>query len=133
MSNYTLLQQIEAFKSSKTFLDESGCFYFYDWFCSDKSLALKARSLMPKVIKFANAMNIDLRTHYVFFKNNCPMNGSLYDRFSICEIESGDVVYCVTPSCGHNHTKGQATVYGRSNDFKEPLFEASSWKNLLVA
>ncbi len=133
MKNYNLFQQIEAFKSGKTFLDESGCFYFYDWFCSNKALELKARNLMPKVIKFANAMKIDLSTHYVFFKNNCPMNGSLYDRFSICEIKSGDVVYAVTPSCGHNSTKGQATVYGRANDFREPLFEATSWRNLLVA
>ena len=37
-------------------------------------------------------------TLYVFFKNNCPGCGPLYDDLRICDIESGDVLFNVCPS-----------------------------------
>lgn len=122
----TLRQQIEAF-DSKQFIDDE-CYYFYDWFCSDKALQGKAKSLMAKAKKFAAKMNIDLDKHYVWFKNNCPMNGPLYDDFRISNIETGDVVYNVSPLDGHT---GMARVYGAENGFEKPLAEAWSWKDLL--
>lgn len=129
-NEYTLRQQIEAFQNG-TILDDD-CFYFYDWFCKDKSLERKARSLMTKVKKFVKAAKIDVDKTYVFFKNNCPFYGKLYDDFRICDHETGDVIYTVAPSLGYDGKKGEAEVWGNANDFKEPLKSAESWKDLIT-
>jgi hypothetical protein len=102
---------------------------WYDWFCRDTSLAAKTQKLGKKVLQLMKSQKINTETNYVFFKNNCPMYGSLYDDFRICDMETGDVIYTVTPSCGHNRNKGQAQVWGRENDFQEPLV-AGTWKDV---
>ena len=102
---------------------------WYDWFCLDTSLVNKTRSLGKKVLTLMASEKIDTENSYVFFKNCCPMNGSLYDQFSICDMENGDVVYCVVPSNGHTVNKGRAEVWGRENDFSEPLV-AGKWKDV---
>ena len=122
--------QLEAFEKG-IFLDsdgnESWCFNFYDWFCKDSSLERKSRSLFAKVKKFVKANpQIDTTKVYVFFKNNCPMSGPLYDDFRICTEES--VMYTVTPKCGHS---GKAEIWGKENDFKEPLKVADTFTGLL--
>jgi len=128
----TLTQQIQAWAEGKSAL-YNHCHDFYDWFCSDASLERRAKSLQKKVIKlldrFRNegrAINCD--SVYVFFKNNCPMSGPLYDSFSICDCESGDVLYWVTGKSGHS---GQAEIFSREKGFKEPLAIASSFSQLL--
>ena len=90
--------------------DPSKCFGFYDWFCKDSSLK--------------NNKRFDPNTTYVFFKNNCPCNGGLYDDFRICDIETGSVLYTVTPR--DPHEKGKASVWSYENDFEEPLI-IGSW------
>lgn len=128
---YTLREQLEAFEADK-FLDDNDCFYFYDWFCKDKSLERKARSLMAKVKKFVKAAKIDVDKTYVFFKNNCPFYGKLYDDFRICDRETGDVIFTITPRLGYTSQEGEAEAWGCANEFKEPLFSAKSWKELLT-
>ena len=125
-----LKAQLEAFEKG-IFLDsdgkESWCFTFYDWFCKDSSLERKSRSLFAKVKKFLKANpQIDTEKVYVFFKNNCPMNGPLYDDFRICDDES--VIYTVIPKCGHS---GKAEIWGKGNDFKGPLKVADNFTGLL--
>jgi len=119
----TLRKQFEAYdKRPRVWLDsdgdESWCFNFYDWFCKDSSLENRAKRLMPTARRFAQKMGIDLDTHYVFFKNNCPMNGPLRDDFRICEVETGDVVWTVTP----NH-QGRCEIWGSENRFDKPIYE----------
>jgi hypothetical protein len=46
------------------------------------------------------------------------MNGPLYDDFRICDIETGDVIWTVTPKCGHS---GKAEIWGTVNNFKEAI------------
>jgi len=123
--------QLEAFEKG-IFLDsdgkESWCFTFYDWFCKDSSLERKARSLFAKVKKFLKANpQIDTTKVYVFFKNNCPMSGPLYDDFRICTEES--VMYTVTPKSGHS---GKGEIWGNENGFKEPLKIADTFSGLLI-
>ena len=128
----TLRQQIKAFQDSKEFIGDK-FFYFFDWFCKDTSLKNKAMSLMPKVIKFAEVMNIDLDAHNVIFKNNCPVFGSLYDDFRICHIKDEEVVWTVTPKTGHRVEDGMLSqVWGRINNFEEPVYTAENWKTLLT-
>ena len=129
-NEYTLRDQLNAFENNN-WLDSS-CFYFYDWFCRDGSLERKARSLMGKAKKFIDKMNIDIDKTYIFFKNNCPLHGSLYDDFRICDLETGDVIFTVAPSLGYTNRKGEAEIWGRENSFKEPIKSAKSWKELLA-
>jgi hypothetical protein len=125
-----LKKQLEQFEKG-FFLDSNGriswCFNFYDWFCKDTSLQRKARALYPKVKKFLKANpQINTEEVYVFFKNNCPMSGPLYDDFRICD-EDG-VIYTVIPKCGHS---GKAEIWGKENDFKGPLKVADTFSGLL--
>ena len=131
MKKVNLAEQLNAFASGRI-IDSAGsendCFNFYDWFCKDSSLERKANALFPKVKKFVAANpQIDILDTYVFFKNNCPMNGPLYDDFRICDIATGNVLYTVTPKCGHS---GLAEIWGRGNNFKGPIKTAETFSKL---
>jgi hypothetical protein len=110
----TLAEQLNAFASGRI-IDSEGsendCFNFYDWFCKDSSLERKAKALFPKVKKFIAANpEIDILSTYVFFKNNCPGAGSLYDDFRICNDD--EVIFTVIPKCSHS---GQSEIWGRNS------------------
>ena len=135
----TLRQQLESFDNGTTIDSDgqinSGNFNFYDWFCSDKALENKSKTLFKQVKTFIkHHPEINLDTHYVFFKNNCPMVGSTYDDFRICDIEEGNVQYTVTPSRvlkkGGRETIKMSEIWGRSNNFKQPLKEANTFTQL---
>jgi hypothetical protein len=53
------------------------------------------------------------------------MSGPLYDSFSICDIETGDVLYWVTAKSGHS---GLAEVASRDNDYN--IIIKGSWKEV---
>lgn len=76
---------------------------FYDWFCTEKGLAGRARILAAKVRKVLTANErggrFDPAKCYVFYKNNCPMADlPLYDDFRICDMETGGVLYTIVPA-----------------------------------
>lgn len=128
----TLADQMSAWAQGQSAL-YSHCYDFYDWFCSDGSLERRAKALQNKVIKLVSKFRdkgtpIDCSKVYVFFKNNCPMSGPLYDSFSICDRESGDVLYWVTGKSGHS---GQAEIFSRETGFNEPLAQAPNFSQLL--
>jgi len=134
MKSTNLKQQVAAWKNERIVLDcggnteEKGCYGFYDWFCKDSSLRIRAERLMPKVIKFLKANpNLDLEKHYVIFKNNCPVVGPTYDDFRICDIQTGDVVFTVTPLCSHSR---KAEIWGRANRFDGPIRAADTYTKL---
>lgn len=102
---------------------------WYDWFCKDTSLAAKTAKLGKKVIQLMKSGKIDPVNNYVWFKNNCPMNGSLYDDIRFADGKTGDVIYTIIPSNGHNANKGRAEVWGRENNFASPLVEGT-WKDV---
>tara|TARA_R110000765_G_scaffold24838_2_gene61912 strand:- start:675 stop:1073 length:399 start_codon:yes stop_codon:yes gene_type:complete len=131
--NPTLRQQLEAFENG-IFLDsdgskDSGCFVFYDWFCRDSSLKNKSIKLFKQVKLFVKMKDVDLDNTYVFFKNNCPVGGSLYDDFRICNYDSGNVIYSVTSKSGHT---GEAELWGKDNNFEEPIKTGKTFTDLLV-
>lgn len=105
---------------------------WFDWFCKDKSLRGKTAALGPKVCRIAKSPKVNVETMYVFFKNNCPLYGSLYDDFRICDLESGDVIFTITPASGHSdeELKGRTEIWGRENDFDGPLY-VGDWKGAL--
>ena len=103
--------------------------WWYDWFCKDTSLEKKGEALIKKLKLIANSTKFENEKCYVFFKNNCPVFGSLYDDFRICDIATGDVVFTIIPKSGHDSDHGVGQVWGRENNFNGPLFEGS-WKDI---
>lgn len=102
---------------------------WYDWFCRDTSLQAKTRNLGKKMLQLMKSDKIDADKQYVWFKNNAPMYGSLYDDLRIADMETGDVIYTIVPSCGFSANKGVAQVWGRENNFSKPLV-SGSWKDV---
>lgn len=100
---------------------------WYDWFCRDTSLRNKTYKMGNIIQKITNE-NL-LNNCYIFFKNNCPMVGPLYDDFRICDLKTGDVIYTVVIDDKRNNFK--YIVYGIENDFKKPLFETNKSKELV--
>ena len=104
---------------------------WYDWFCRDSDLYRKTEKLGRKVVSIKDSKRFDATRVYVFFKNNCPMIGALYDQFSICDIESGDVLFCCqhlekgSHGCDHAHWE----IYDRNAGFKIPVINGT-WKDV---
>lgn len=102
---------------------------WYDWFCKDESLVNKTKRMGNIVKQFKEGGKVNLETMYVWFKNNCPLAGPLYDDFRIADIESGDTLFTIQINCFREEKR--YTVYGKKNDFDTPLFSADSIKELV--
>ena len=144
-----ILEQIEInFK-----LDEVDRFghssnLFWDWFCTDESLHRRGKSLAKKYLAVheANAKAkypwYDPQKCYLFFKNNCPAwTEGTYDDFRICDIETGDVIFTITPRSpryddeetavkddywGYRHHAKKiyrSEVWSKFNNFNGPMVE----------
>ena len=109
-------------KNVKTQIDAG----WYDWFCKDSSLYNKTKVLAEKLLSILPSYKIDIDKQFVFFKNNCPCVGSLYDDFRICDLKSGDVIWTITPK----GNKGQSEVWGRENGFEKPII-SGTWSEVL--
>ena len=99
---------------------------WYDWFCEDKSLFGRLKKLAPKVKQLAKSPYVDVDNWYVWFKNNCPCRGPLYDDFRFAEIETGNVVFTI--SFRSNDTSN-VEVWGKQNDFAKPLV-SGTWEDV---
>lgn len=108
---------------------------WYDWFCRDSALARKTQSLGKKVLSIIDSPKINKDTNYVFFKNNCPVVGPFYDQFSICDIKSGGVLFCIQhlEKGSHGAEKAHWDVYA-APEFSCPVVsgnwnEVKKWFN----
>lgn len=106
---------------------------WYDWFCKDSSLASKTKKMGNIIRQVKRGGKVNLDDWYVWFKNNCPLNGPLYDDFRFASLETGDVQFTIQINCCWN--KHRYAVYGRTPDgeghWDEPLFESDSLKDLV--
>lgn len=125
-----LIEFLYQYHKDPEFARDNDCWHFYDWFCKDSALEGKSQKLVGYLEKILYSPRFDARKVYVFFKNNCPCNGSLYDAFSLCDIESGDVLFSVTPKSGFTVNNGLGDVWGKENGFDGPLVQ-SSWKEVV--
>ena len=106
---------------------------WYDWFCNDNSLYSRLKKLAPKVIWFSDLGIIDPEKVYVFFKNNCPLVGELYDDFRICDLyNDNNVIFTIVPKSGHRNAKKPAELWGINPDTGkfEELLTAKNWSQL---
>lgn len=104
---------------------------WYDWFCSDFALAAKTEYLGKKVLSILDSKKFDKTKSYVFFKNNCPCVGALYDQFSICDIESGDVLFCAQhlEKGSHGCDKAHWELYDADISFGKPVV-SGTWREV---
>jgi hypothetical protein len=107
---------------------------WYDWFCKDSSLANKTKKMGNIVRQIKSGGKVNLDNWYVWFKNNCPLNGPLYDDFRFAKLDTGDVQMTIQINCCWN--KHRYSVWGRRGEDMEfehenPLFETDSLKDLV--
>ncbi len=106
---------------------------WYDWFCKDSSLAKKTQRMGNIISKLREGGKVNFKNWYVWFKNNCPLNGPLYDDFRFADLETGEVQFTIQLDCCWN--KKKYAVYGRTPDGEfhsdEHLFETDSVKELI--
>ena len=106
---------------------------WYDWFCKDSSLANKTKKMGNIIKQVKRGGKVDIENWYVWFKNNCPLNGPLYDDFRFADLETGNVMFTIQIDCCWN--KSRYAVYGRTPDGEfhsdEPLFETDSSRELV--
>ena len=102
---------------------------WYDWFCKDSSLANKTRRMGNIIKQIKPGGKIDIDNSYVWFKNNCPLDGALYDDFRIADIETDATLFVV--QIGNAYNKYNYTVFERSNDFRRSVFESNFIKEIV--
>jgi len=95
---------------------------WYDWFCKDSSLPRKTENLVKKLKRIVDSPLINQDTMYVWFKNNCPMVGSLYDDFRIADLETGNTLFTIVPKSGYKKDGGSAQLWKIRNElpFQDP-------------
>jgi len=99
---------------------------WFDWFCRDSSLRSRTYRLTKKLVSLLPSPKIDTKNSYMFFKNNCPLVGSLYDDFRISDLKTGDVIWTIVPRSSHS---GKAEVWGKENDFDGPII-TGNWNDV---
>ena len=106
---------------------------WWDWFCRDSSLARKTKTMGSIVKQVKDGGKVDLDNFYVWFKNNCPLNGPLYDDFRFANLEDGEVQLTIQINCCWNQKR--YAVFGRKEiggEFsQDPLFESDSSRELV--
>jgi hypothetical protein len=102
---------------------------WFDWFCRDSSLVNKTIKMGNIIKQFKAGGKVDLETSYVWFKNNCPLSGPLYDDFRIADIENNNNLFVVQIDCVWNDTK--YTVFERLDGFDKPVLQTDSSRELV--
>jgi hypothetical protein len=123
--------------SVKTFLENASngnyghCHNFYDWFCKETSLPKRAARLTRKLRRIVKSPKINVETMYVFFKNNCPVQGKLYDDFRICDMKTGDIIYTIVPKEGYTSSNGLGSVWGHNTEGAFVELFRGTWKEIV--
>jgi hypothetical protein len=99
-------------------------FNFYDWFCKDSSLKRRSDKLKLK-LNFLVKSGLVNPDNLVTFKNNCPVNGKLYDDIRLSNKE-GDYLGGFCPKSGHNFCTKKCSVWLIDNG-EMTEFEFLNW------
>lgn len=89
---------------------------WYDWFCSNSSLVNKTKKLGKIVNKISKLLSEDFKnTHYVWFKNNCPCYGDLYDDIRFSDLKTGNNDLVFIPKSGFDNSKNETQIASFNN------------------
>lgn len=102
---------------------------WYDWFCRDEALAGRLKKIGRVVMGITDPFILD--NYYVWFKNNCPLSGPLYDdvRFEPLSGERDGKYFVVSLDSPHERTKWVLVTerYG----FDSPEFECRDIREMV--
>lgn len=103
---------------------------WYDWFCEDGELAGRLAKMGKIISRLKNDFLLD--NYYVWFKNNCPMVGPLYDDFRFDPLDESlrDKVYFGV-ACDDERNKNRFEVFTSRNGYKTE-FVANSEDELVA-
>lgn len=97
---------------------------WYDWFCQDDALAGRLQKLSKVVMGITDPYILD--HYYVWFKNNCPLSGPLYDdvRFEPLHGDRNGRYFVVIRDSPHETHKW--TIYTERHGFEQPEFTCAN-------
>ena len=102
---------------------------WYDWFCRDDALAGRLKKISGVVLGITDPFILD--NYYVWFKNNCPLEGPLYDdvRFEPLTGERDGKYFVVSLDSPHEHMKWALVTerYG----YDAPEFECGNVRDMV--
>ena len=101
---------------------------WYDWFCKDNSLINKTTKMGNIISKIKEGGKIDLENSYLWFKNNCPLNGPIYDDFRISDIHTNETLMVI--QIDNQYYMHKVTVFEKHNGFSTPTFQSNSFSDL---
>ena len=101
---------------------------WYDWFCQDDALAGRLKKLSSVVLRIRAPFI--LNNYYVWFKDNCPMAGPLYDdvRFEPLSGERDGKHFVVTLDCPHELAKW--VLYTERYGYDAPEFSSGNVRDM---
>ena len=101
---------------------------WYDWFCQDHALAGRLKKIGKVVMGITDPFILD--NYYVWFKNNCPMNGPLYDdvRFEPLSGERDGDYFVVALDSPHERMKW--VLYTERFGYDAPEFECANIRDM---
>lgn len=102
---------------------------WYDWFCKTESLAGRLKRIAGIVTGIHDPYILD--NFYVWFKNNCPMQGGLYDdvRFDPLSWERNGRYFMVAVDSPHEDCR--YALYTERSGFEEPEFTSDDRRALV--
>lgn len=97
---------------------------WYDWFCEDEELAERLKDIGRVVMGVTEPFILD--NYYVWFKNNCPSVGPLYDdvRFEPLSGDRGGKYFVVSKDSPHERSKW--ALYTERHGFDVPEYECAT-------
>lgn len=102
---------------------------WYDWFCQDHALAGRLKKIGRVVMGITDPFILD--NYFVWFKNNCPLNGPLYDdaRFELLSGERDGKYFVVSLDSPHEREKWALVTerYG----FDAPEFDCRNIREMV--
>ena len=102
---------------------------WYDWFCQDEALAGRLKKIARVVMGITDPFILD--NYYVWFKNNCPLDGPLYDdaRFEPLSGERGGKYFVISLDSPHERMKWALTT--ERFGFDTPEFECRNVRDMV--